>query len=122
MLDATQIQAIAAFLRVLNAIENIRQTQTLLDETLMNPVPRRETPRELLARAKALLEGALRVLAQSGSASGSGGLAGQAASARLNTALGLIARAAEYREPPRATIDEALAVVKAARAELMVVQ
>ena len=122
VLDATQIQAIAAFLRVLNAIENIRQTQTLLDETLMNPVPRRETPRELLARAKALLEGALRVLAQSGSASGSGGLAGQAASARLNTALGLIARAAEYREPPRATIDEALAVVKAARAELMVVQ
>ena len=107
---------------MLNAIENIRQTQTLLDETLMNPVPRRETPRELLARAKALLEGALRVLAQSGSASGSGGLAGQAASARLNTALGLIARAAEYREPPRATIDEALAVVKAARAELMVVQ
>jgi hypothetical protein len=117
-LDATQVQAIAAFLRVLNAIENIRQTQTLLDESLMNPVPRRETPRELLTRARLLLEGAQRVLAQSGS----GGLAGQAASARLNTALGLIARGADYREPPRATIDEALAVVKAARAELMVMQ
>ncbi len=117
-IDATQIQAITAFLRVLNAIENIRQTQTLLDETLMNPPPRRETPREMLTRARLLLEGALRVLAQGGS----GGLAGQAASARLNTALGLIARAADYREPPRATIDEALAVVKAARAELMVVQ
>jgi mono/diheme cytochrome c family protein len=117
-IDATQIQAITAFLRVLNAIENMRQTTTLLDETLMNPPPRRETPRELLARARLLLEGAQRVLAQGGS----GGLAGQAASARLNTALGLIARAADYREPPRATIDEALAAVKAARAELMVMQ
>ncbi|MFZ2652761.1 MAG: hypothetical protein WA210_21895, partial [Burkholderiaceae bacterium] len=74
-LDATQVQAIAAFLRVLNAIENIRQTQVLLDETLMNPPPRRETPRELLTRARLLLEGALRVLGQGGS----GGLTAQAA-------------------------------------------
>lgn len=117
-IDTTQIQAIAAFLRVLNAIENIRQTQTLLDETLMNPPPRRETPRELLERARALLEGALRVLAQGGT----GGLTAQAASAQLHTGLRLIARAAEYREPPRSTIDEALVAVKAARAELMVVK
>ena len=117
-LDTTQIQAIAAFLRVLNAIENIRQTQTLLDETLMNPPPRRETPRELLERARALLEGALRVLGQGGT----GGLTAQAASAQLHTGLRLIARAAEYREPPRSTIDEALVAVKAARAELMVVK
>ncbi|MEQ1806338.1 MAG: hypothetical protein ABL900_13265 [Burkholderiaceae bacterium] len=117
-LDTTQVQAIAAFLRVLNAIENIRQTQTLLDETLMNPPPRRETPREILESAKRLLEGALRVLAQGGN----GGLTAQAASAQLQTALRLIARAAEYREPPRSTIDEALVAVKSARAELMVVQ
>ena len=117
-LDTTQIQAIAAFLRVLNAIENIRQTQTLLDETLMNPPPRRETPRELLERARALLEGALRVLGQGGT----GGLTALAASAQLQTGLRLIARAAEYREPPRSTIDEALVAVKAARAELMVVK
>ena len=117
-LDATQIQAIAAFLRVLNAIENIRQTNVLLDETLMRPPPRRETPRELLARAKLLVEGALRVLAQGGS----GGLTGQAASTKLNDALRLIARAAEYREPTRNVIDDAIAAVKAARAELMVVQ
>lgn len=117
-IDTTQIQAIAAFLRVLNAIENIRQTQTLLDETLMNPPPRRETPRELLEHARALLEGALRVLAQGGT----GGLTAQAASAQLHTGLRLIARAAEYREPPRSTIDEALVAVRAARAELMVVK
>ncbi len=115
-IDATQIQAIAAFLRVLNAIENIRQTQTLLNETLMNPPPRRETPREILEGARLLLEGALRVLAQGGSS----GLAGQAASQQLQSALRLIARAAEYREPPRSTIDEALVAVRAARAELMV--
>jgi hypothetical protein len=46
----------------------------------------------------------------------------QAATAQLHTALRHIARAADYREPPRATIDEAVAAVKAARAELMVVQ
>ncbi len=117
-LDATQIEAIAAFLRVLNAIENIRQTSTLLDETLMRPPPRRETPREILARARVLIEGALRVLGQGGS----GGLTAQAASAQLNAALRLIERAADYHEPPRSVIDEALAAVKRARSELMVVQ
>jgi hypothetical protein len=117
-LDATQIQAIAAFLRVLNAIENIRQTQTLLDETLMNPPPRRETPRELLLHARQLVEGALRVLGQGGS----GGLTALAATAHLNAGLRSIAQAAEYHEPPRGTIDEALVAMKRARAELMVVQ
>ena len=117
-IDTTQIQAITAFLRVLNAIENIRQTSTLLDETLMRPPPRRETPRELLTRARQLLEGALRVLGQGGS----GGLTAQAASAQLNAALRLIERAADYHEPPRSVIDEALAAVKRARSELMVVQ
>jgi hypothetical protein len=33
-----------------------------------------------------------------------------------------IAQAAEYHEPPRGTIDEALVAMKRARAELMVVQ
>ena len=117
-IDTTQIQAITAFLRVLNAIENIRQTSTLLDETLMRPPPRRETPRELLARARLLLEGALRVLGQGGN----GGLTAQAASTQLNAALRLIERAADYHEPPRSVIDEALVAVKRARSELMVVQ
>ena len=119
-LDATQIQAIATFLRVLGAIENIRQTQMLLDETLMQPPPRRETPRELLTRARLLLEGALRVLGAH-ARDGQAGLTAQAASAQLHSALRFIARAAEYQEPPRATIDEALVAVKAARTELMVV-
>ena len=120
-LDATQIQAIATFLRVLNAIENMRQTQTLLDETLMQPPPRRETPRELLIRARLLLEGALRVLGAHAK-DGQAGLTAQAAAAQLHSALRFIARAAEYQEPPRATIDDALAAVRGARAELMVMQ
>ena len=82
------------------------------------PPPRRETPRELLTRARQLLEGALRVLGQGGS----GGLTAQAASAQINAALRLIERAADYHEPPRSVIDEALVAVKRARSELMVVQ
>lgn len=117
-LDATQVQAMAAFLRVLNAIENIRQTSSLLDETLMRPPPRRETPTELLTRARLLLEGAQRVLNQGGNA----GPTERGASVQLREALRLVARAAESREPSRAAVDEALAVVKRARAELMVVQ
>jgi hypothetical protein len=117
-LDATQVQAISVFLRVLNAIENIRQTSTLLDETLMRPPPRRETPAELLARARALLEGALRVLGQGGHA----GPAERAAAVQIQEALRLVARAADYSEPPRTAVDEALAAVKRARSELMVVQ
>ena len=114
-LDATQIQAIAAFLRVLNAVENIRQTQTLLNETLMRPPPRGETPRELLEDARLRVDAALRLLAQGGS----GGLAGQAASAHLLAALRQIDRAARHHEPPRELIDEALAALQRARGELM---
>ena len=99
-------------------MENIRQTSLLLDEALMRPPPRRETPTEILTRARLLLEGALRVLGQGGNA----GPTERAASVRLQTALRLIARAAEYNEPPRGSIDEALTAVKSARAELMVVQ
>ena len=117
-LDATQVQAISAFLRVLNALENIRQSSTLLDETLMRPPPRRETPAELLARVRQLLEGALRVLTQGGHH----GPAERAASAQLQNALRQVIRAADYSEPTRSAIDEALASVKAARAELVVVQ
>jgi hypothetical protein len=117
-LDATQVQAIATFLRVLNAIENLRQTAALLDETLMRPPPRRETPAELFKRAQSLLEGAQRVLAQGGHA----GPAERAANAQVADALRLVARAADYREPQRAAVDEALAAVKRARADLMTVQ
>ncbi len=114
-IDATQIQAITAFLRVLNPVENLLQTRTLLDDTLMRPPPRGETPRELLRSARLRVEGALRVLAQGGS----GGLAGQAASLHLKTALRQIDRAADHREPPRPLIDEALASVQRARGELV---
>jgi hypothetical protein len=117
-LDATQVEAISNFLRVLNAIENLRQTATLLDETLMRPPPRRETPAELFKRARSLLEGAQRVLGQGGHA----GPAERAARAQVGDALRLVARAADYREPPRGAVDEALAAVKRARAELMTVQ
>ncbi len=58
-LDATQIEAIAAFLRVLNALENIRESIELLEEAQQRP------KRSDLALAQALeeIDDAIRVLA-----------------------------------------------------------
>jgi mono/diheme cytochrome c family protein len=64
-IDATQIAAIAAFLRVINSLENIRLSIELLEKTVREHRPAREDAR-LLARAVAEMEDASGVLAGAG--------------------------------------------------------
>jgi len=110
-LDGTQISAVASFLRVLNALENIRQGTELLQGSVMQPPPRRERPRELLQRALRVTEGAARVLFGAG-------LHPQAV-IQLQAAQRHIERAAAYSEPPRSIIEDALRAQANARAELV---
>jgi len=58
-LDATQVVAVAAFLRVLNALENIRQTVGLLEESLTKDSGQ---ARDLLRRALRETRDSIRVL------------------------------------------------------------
>ena len=110
-LDATQISAIAAFLRVINAIENIRQSNELLGDSAREPPPRRESAADLLKRARSVVATAARVLSEAG-------LHPQAVT-HLQAAQAHIARAATYRSPPRSIIDDALRAQQRARAELV---
>jgi hypothetical protein len=63
-LDATQIQGIASFLRVLNALENIRQGIELLETT--QKVGHGADPGSALRQAIAETSDAIRVLAEAG--------------------------------------------------------
>jgi len=65
-LDGTQIVEIAAFLRVINTLENIRQIRELLEGSLMPPSPRREPPSRLLELALRKTDDAIKVLAAGG--------------------------------------------------------
>jgi mono/diheme cytochrome c family protein len=60
-LDATQVEAVAAFLRVLNALENIRQSIKLLEAS---GKARTERERRLVSQASHEIEDAIRVLAE----------------------------------------------------------
>ena len=111
-LDATQISAIAAFLRVLNVLENMRQTTELLNDSAQQPPPRRETAADLLKRARSLMQSAGRLLAEAA--------LHPAAVAQLQLVQQHIDRASAYSVPPRAIIDAALAAQARARAELIV--
>ncbi len=61
-IDGTQIVAIAAFLRVINALENIRQSIELLEETLKIPFAEQDKAREQLDRARHETDDSIRVL------------------------------------------------------------
>ncbi len=65
-LDATQVVAVAAFLRVLNALENIRQAIELLESSAGKGIFDRAGARPLLERAIRETDDALRVLAGGG--------------------------------------------------------
>jgi mono/diheme cytochrome c family protein len=65
-LDGTQIAAVAAFLRVINALENIRQSIELLEQTAALGFFEREPGRELLVRAASETEDGIAVLAGGG--------------------------------------------------------
>lgn len=61
-IDGTQIVAIAAFLRVINALENIREALDLLETAKYWAEEGRESPEKRLSRAFAETEDAVRVL------------------------------------------------------------
>jgi len=61
-LDATQVVAVASFLRVLNALENIRQSLELLESTAKNGFAERAEDRELLNRAVSETQDSIKVL------------------------------------------------------------
>lgn len=65
-LDATQIEAIAAFLRVINSLENIRQSIALLERVAGKGRTRRRDSARLLERASAETEDASAVLVEAG--------------------------------------------------------
>lgn len=65
-LDGTQIGAIAAFLRVINALENIREATELLQAGAFRPEKGREEPQRLLKRAIHETADATKVLAGAG--------------------------------------------------------
>ncbi len=84
-LEPTQVIAVAGFLRVINALENLRETMALLDDLLQRRVPNRLIERRLV-RALAETRDAIRVLE-------GGGLHPEALP-HLRTAEGLIEQAA----------------------------
>ena len=61
-LDATQIVAIAAFLRVINALENIRQSTQLLESGAAKGLFERDAARELIEQAMSETQDAIKVL------------------------------------------------------------
>jgi mono/diheme cytochrome c family protein len=65
-LDATQVIAVAAFLRVLNALENIRESLALLEDAGRKGVFERRLTRELLERASVQTNDGIQVLSDAG--------------------------------------------------------
>jgi hypothetical protein len=61
-LDATQVVAVAAFLRVLNALENIRQSIELLESSAVTGFADRAVAQELLERAVSETQDSIKVL------------------------------------------------------------
>jgi mono/diheme cytochrome c family protein len=100
-LDATQIQAIAAFLRVLNALENIRQAEAYLDQASAAHRPRRAEPLRL---AQEEIQDAIDVLA----------------GASLHAdAVGDLGEASRQAGPRRPRLERALAALQRARGRLL---
>lgn len=110
-LDGTQVVAVAAFLRVINALENSRQAVQLLEESVRQPPPRAEDPKDLLRRARRETDDAARVLA-------GGGLHPRAV-AQFQEALKLIDRAGSHFSPDRYLVNDAIRAHGLARGDLV---
>jgi len=110
-LDATQIVAIAAFLRTINALENIRQSIELLEAGAERPAAEGPPADALLAQAVAETGDSIRVLA-------GGGLHPQAV-AHLVEAERLTQKAARHIFGRRHLVERAVVEQMRARAELV---
>jgi hypothetical protein len=109
-LDGTQIVAVAAFLRIINVLENTRQAIDLLKASNMMPSPRREEPGKLLDRALRRTDDGIKVLS-------SGGLH-PAAVAHLKQARLLITIALEAHELGE-IVEKVIREIEKARNELV---
>jgi hypothetical protein len=110
-LDGTQVVAVAAFLRVINALENSRQAEQLLEESTRSPPPRGEDAKHLLRHARAETEDAIQVLA-------GGGLHPRAVQ-QFQEALKQIDKAASYYSPDKSAVDAAIRAHVMARADIV---
>jgi len=110
-LDGTQVVAVAAFLRVINALENIRQSIELLRVAEGAGFSKHEEAKRALRRAAAETRDSIKVLA-------GGGLHPEAVAA-LERALRLTEKAARGALTRDERIREAIAAQEKARAELV---
>ena len=113
-LDATQVVAVAAFLRVTNTLENIRQSLELLTQSKAFGFFEREQARPLLKRAAEETNDSITVLA-------GGGLHPEAV-AQLKAAKRLTERAADSFFSRRGLTREAIEAQERARALLIEVR
>jgi len=109
-LDGTQIVAVAAFLRVINALENIRQSMELLQARVDNVVVPTEDFAALLSRANDEISDAIMVL--------EGGGLHPDAGARLGEARRLTDEASRRRRPAD-LVRQAIAELEMARGFLI---
>ncbi len=110
-LDATQVVAVAAFLRVLNALENIRESIELLESSAGKGFAERNEARELLKRAVGETQDSINVLH-------SGGLHPEVV-AHLQKAKELAEKAARSLFGRRGLTEQAIDAQRNARAQLI---
>lgn len=110
-LDGTQVVEVAAFLRVINALENIRQGTTLLAQSVDDRVVHTTRAPELIGRALPEIRDAAEVLSGAG-------LHPQAV-AHLEEAERLAAKAGKRFFGRRELAEQAVAALARARAELV---
>jgi mono/diheme cytochrome c family protein len=110
-LDATQVVAVAAFLRVINGLENIRQSLELLTQSEAFGFLERALAKPLLRRARNEMDDSIAVL--------SGGGLHPGAVGQLNEARRLAERAADSFFGRRSLTREAIQALERARAELI---
>jgi len=113
-LDATQVVAVAAFLRVINALENIRQSLEVLTQSVALGFFEREQGEQLLKRAVSETGDSIEVLT-------GGGLHPEAV-AQLVEARRLAERAASSLFNRRGLTREAIQALELARAQLIEVR
>jgi len=113
-LDATQVVAVAAFLRVINTLENIRQSLELLTQSAALNFLERARGLQLLEQAVSETGDSIRVL--------SGGGLHPEAVARLVEAQRLAERAASSLFNRRALTREAITAQELARSQLIEVR
>ncbi|MEE8304006.1 MAG: hypothetical protein V3S24_16410 [Candidatus Tectomicrobia bacterium] len=109
-LDATQVVAVAAFLRVINALENIRQSTALLEQSTWKETSKAMT-KSLLSQARHETDDAIMVL--------TGGGLHPTAVTHLQTARALTAKAIRKHWGRSEAIQQAIGEHRQARRDLM---